>query len=412
MAGEVAQGINRQVSYKKQGGKGTPATGSGGQLIRRVTFNPNVTKDTYSSNEIASHQQHTGDTHGIARSAGTLNGELSASTYADFLASLLRKSPMATAAITSLTLTIAADGTNWTITRSAGDFLADGVKKGDVVRLSGSNLNAGNVGVNLIVIDLDATELTVLVPTGSALTAESSKSSSTVSVLGKKIWAPTASHTNDYYTVEDWFSDLAGGTGRSHLYSDMQVGQVDVSMPATGNITANFNFVGLGKRTKGGSRILTTPTAETTTPVLGSVSGVVLIGGTQYAIVTAANFAISGNVNHGEATIGSKFISDTQKGRIMVSGSFSYLFVDDAFAQPFENETVTDLVFYFADDRTDGADFITFVMPEVKLMSDDGDDGEKQIVRSVNFTAQLCSTGGSTAASHKTICSIQDSTLV
>lgn len=411
MAGEVAQGINRQVSYKKQAAKGAASSGSGGQLIRRVTFNPNVTKDTYSSNEIASHQQSSGDIHGIARSAGSLNGELSASTYADFIGSLVRAAPIATSAMASLTLTVAADGDNWTVTRGAGSFLTDGVKIGDVVRLSGSGLNAANVGKNLIVLAVDATALTVLVPTGSAMTPEANVASSTVTVVGKKTWAPSTGHTNDYYTFEDWFSDLSGGAGRSHVYPDVQVGQVEVSMPATGNITANFSFIGLGDRTKGGTRVLTSPSAETTTPILGAISGVAIVGGARQTIITTASFTINGNVDHGEATIGSNFVSDVQRGRIMANGSFSYLFVNDTLAEPFEDETTTSLTFFFADDRTEDADFVVFHFPEVKLFSDDGDDGEKQIVRSVNFTAQRCSTGGAAAANNATIVSYQDSTL-
>lgn len=411
MAGEVAQGINRQVSYKKQTAKGTPASGSGGQLIRRVTFNPNVTKDNYTSNEIASHQQSTGATHGIARSAGTLNGELSPGTYADFFAAILRKAAVATAAISSLTLTIAADGDNYTVTRSTGDFLTGGVKIGDVVRLSGANLDAGNVGKNLVVISLTDTALTVAVLNGETLTAESAKAASTVTVVGKKIWAPTTGHTSDYFTFEDWYSDLNGGTGRSHLYPDVQVGSAEIAMPATGLITSNFNLIGLGARTKSGTRVLTTPTGETTTPLLSSSSGLAIIGGVAYPIVTQASVMIDGQVAHGAETIGSKYVSDVQRGRIMVSGSFSYLYVDDTLAEPFDDETTTDITLVFAEDKTDAADFVVVRIPEAKLFSDDGDDGEKQIVRSVNFTAQICSSGGASLANLQTIVSIQDSTL-
>lgn len=412
MAGEVAQGIEREVSYKKQSAKGTPATGSGGQLVRRTSFAPNVTKGTYSSAEIVSHQQHTGDTHGIAQSAATLNGELSPGTYADFLSSLLRKAPAATSAISSLSLTIAASGSAWTITRGTGDFLTGGIKKGDVVRLSAAGMNAANSGRNLIVTNVTALVLTVIEPTGAALVAEGPIASSTVTVPGKKIWAPTSGHLNEYYTLEDWFSDLNGGAGRSHLYSDMQVGQVALSMPTSGNDTSNFTFAGLGKRTKGGTRILTSPTAETTTPLLSAVSGLVVIGGVAYAIITQADMTINGQVAGGQGVIGSNTLPDNQRGRIMVSGSFSYLYVDDTLADPFENETVTDATFFFSSDRSGAGSFLCFRLPEIKLFTDEGDDGEKQIVRSVNFTAQICSTGGAALANHQTIVSIQDSTLV
>lgn len=412
MAGEVAQGIEREVSYKKQTAKGTPASGSGGQLLRRTSFTPNVTKETYSSAQIASHQQHTGDIHGIASSAAVLNDELSPTTAADFQASLLRKAAVATAPISSLTLTIAASGSLWTVTRSAGDFLADGVKNGDVIRLTGANLNAANINVNLAVVATTALALTVAPVNGKTLIAESAKAASTVTVRGKKIWVPTSGHINEYYTIEDWFSDLNGGAGRSHLYSDMQASSYALTAETTGIVTYVLNFAGLGGRTKGATRILTSPTAETTTPLLSSVAGIMLIGGNPQAIITRADFTIDGQVAGGQGVIGSNTLPDNQRGRIMVKGNFSYMFVDDTLATPFENETVTDLTFIFAANKTDAAEFVVFRMPEVKLFTDEGDDGEKQIVRTCAFTAQICSTGGAALANHQTIVSIQDSTLV
>jgi hypothetical protein len=110
----IAQGINKTVAYKKQSGLGVAASGAGGTLLRRVTTSINQTKDSYENNEIVSHQQSTGSTYGIAKSAGTLNGLLSGTTWMPFVGSLVRKDPAATAAISSLSLTIAASGSNYT----------------------------------------------------------------------------------------------------------------------------------------------------------------------------------------------------------------------------------------------------------------------------------------------------------
>lgn len=403
----VAQGISKTISYKVQGALGTAASGSGGQLLRRESANFTLTKDTYSNNEIASHQQHTGDTHGIRKTQATISGVLSANTYQDLFASVCRKAWAATSAISSLTLTIAADGVNWSVTRSAGDFLTGGIKIGDVVRLSGANLAAGNVGVNLVVLGVTATVLTVSVPTGTALTAESAKASSTVTVVGKKLWVPTTGHTNLYYTFEENFENVS----RYKVYKDCQISKVDISMPATGNVTTSFALIGLGSRLSSGTQTLTSPTAETTTSVLASVSGSAYIGGVKQASVTSATVSIDGQVTHGEAVIGSNTIPDTQRGRIMVKGTFTALYESDTLASPFENETTESLILYLADDATDAADFVCIVCPEVKIFSDDADDGEKQIIRTYNFTGQLCSSGGAALANHQTIVSLQDSTI-
>lgn len=402
----VAQGILKTVAYKKQGALGTAASGSGGQLLRRRTFAMNIAKETYQNDEIASHQQSTGVTHGIRQTNGTLEGLLSASTYKDFMASLLRKDWAAVPAISTLSLTIAASGSFWTVTRAAGDFLTGGIKAGHVVRLSGASLDAANVGVNLVVVSLTSSALTVAVPTGAALTAEGPIASCTVTVVGKTTYAPSTGHTNDYYTFEEWYSDIS----RSDVFQDVQVASMDVNQPATGNTTASFGMIGLGRRSRTGSQVLTTPTAETTTEVLASVNGAVVIGGVVQAAVTSMRINVNGNVTAGEAVIGSNERPDTQKGRIVVSGTFTALFESVTLAAPFDNETTTDLTIMLADDATDGSDFLVLRLPEVKLTSDEADDGEKQIVRTYNFTAQICSTGGASLANHQTILQIQDST--
>ncbi len=403
----VAQGINKLVIYKAQAGLGTPATGAGGQLVRRRTATFNVSKDTYENDEIASHQQGTGITHGIRSSGGSIEGLLSPKTYSEFQAALLRKAWAATSAITGISATIAASGGGYTVTRAAGDFLTGGIKIGDVVRLSGGTLNVANAGVNLVVAGVTATVLTVFAPKDATLVAEGPISSVTVTVVGKKTWVPTSGHANTYFTIEEWFSDIS----RSDTFPDMQPSEIALSIAPTGNVTHNTTFVGLGKRTRGAAQVLTSPTAETSTEVVGSINGRAIIGGAAQAVVTSATINISGNVQAGEAVIGSNTAADTQRGRIVVSGSFTAVFESVALAQAFDDETTTSLIFMLAEDGTNGADFFCITLPEVKLSSDEADDGEKQIIRTYNFTAQKCTTGGAAAANHPTIIQLQDSTL-
>ncbi|WP_022684559.1 phage tail tube protein [Sphingobium bisphenolivorans] len=402
----VAQGINKTIAYKKQTALGSAASGSGGTYLRRVTAALNVTKDSYENNEIVSHQQGTGMTHGIAKSGGTLNGLLSGTSWMPFLGSLLRKDPAATSAISSLSLTIAASAPNYTITRGSGDFLTGGVKIGDVIQLSGGSLAAGNVAKNLVVVGVTATVLTVNVLNyGGTLTAEGPIASCTVTVMGKKSWVPTTGHTNDYYTFEEYFSDLT----RSRVYPDVQIAQADISMPATGNVTINHTLVGLGAVTKSGTQSLTSPTAAPSTEVFGSVAGAVYVGGTRYGTITSMSLQINGNTTQGEATVGSNVASDTQRGRVTVTGSFTALFDGETLATVFDQETTTSLIMVLADARTDAANTMAFVMSRVKLSSDDNDDGEKQIVGTYNFTASYNGSGGAALANHATIISVQDS---
>jgi hypothetical protein len=98
----VAQGINKTVAYKKQSGLGVAASGAGGTLLRRVTIDINQTKDSYENNEIVSHQQSTGATFGIAKSAARSTALLSGTSWIPLIGSLVRKDPAATAALTAV----------------------------------------------------------------------------------------------------------------------------------------------------------------------------------------------------------------------------------------------------------------------------------------------------------------------
>lgn len=401
-----AQGINKTVAFKKQTAKGTAGSGSGGQLLRRETATFNTAKATYSANEITSHQQHTGDKHGIKTINGTLNGVLSAGTYTNLIGSILRKDPVAVSAITGLSITVAGSGP-YTLTDGTATFMTDGLKIGDVIRLTAGSFDSANLNKNLLVTALTETVITVVVVNSSAMTAEGPIASATVTLPGKRTWAPTSSHTNDYYTVEEWFSDIT----RSHLYSDVQFGQAALAMPGTGNATINLTGTGINDGPTA-SQVLTTPTAETSSEVLAAVNGVVLVNGTAQTAVTSFNLTLNGNITAGEATIGTNTISDLVKGSIMASGSFTAIHQTDTLAGYFDAETAVPIVIVIAENDDADADFVTFVLPRCKVLSADKDDGKKQIVRTYNYTAEYNGTGGAALANLATICAHQDSAAV
>ena len=103
----MAQGINRQIVLAKQSGLGVPAT-TGGQVRRRRTGGFQATRDTYANDEIVTHQQSTGDTAGMTKASGKIDGLLSPATYAQEMSAALRKVFAATTAIAAASVTIAA----------------------------------------------------------------------------------------------------------------------------------------------------------------------------------------------------------------------------------------------------------------------------------------------------------------
>jgi hypothetical protein len=400
----VAQGINKKTVYKKQTGLGAPAVGSGGQVVRRTSSVFQAPPDTFESNEIVSHQQSTGVGLGVVKPAGKIDGLLSPGSYGALLGSLLRKDMTAGVSATGATISVAASGQNWTLTRAAGSYLTDGFKIGDVVRLTAGAFNALNTQKNLLIVTVTANIATVRVINGSPMFAETNIASATVAVTGKKSLAPLSVHTNDYYTFEEWYPDL----GRSETYGDQQIGQAALNLPATGNATISVDTVGR-TRTLGAAQVLTSPTAETTTDILTAVNGVILVNGAAVANVTGAQVTINGNAAHGDAVVGSNVVDDIQRGRIAVSGSFTAKFDSVTLQSIFDGRSTTSLVLAVTEDATANADFVVINLPMIKLTGDTPDDGEKAIIRTYPFTAQINGAGGAALATDQTIVAIQDS---
>jgi hypothetical protein len=75
----------------------------------------------------------------------------------------------------------------------------------------------------------------------------------------------------------------------------------------------------------------------------------------------------------------------------------------------FDAATNIGIIIVAADNSTPTSDFISFSMSRVKLSSDAKDDGEKGIIGTYSFTAELNGSGGALLADDQTILTVQDS---
>lgn len=399
----IAKGVSKIVAYKKETTWGTLAGAASGKQLRRVTANFNLTKEAYESNEIRTDYQVADMRHGVRTAEGTLNGELSPKTYSDFMASIVARDFAAVAAVTGASLTIAASGDLWTVTRAAGSFLTDGIKVGQVIRLAGATLDAANVGKNLLVASATATILTVAVVNGTNLVAEGPETGD-VSVVGKYTYAPLTGHTDDSYTIEEWYSDIA----QSEVYTGMKVGTMNVQLPATGLVTTDFTFMGKNLTQTGVTQYFTSPTAQGTDGVFAAVNGLLLVNGAPVGLITSADFSVDRGMESA-TVVGSNSVADIFTGRIRVTGNFSTYFLDGTFRDYFNNETTVSMVLLVTTSQANNADFVSFTIPKIKVGSATKDDGENGIIQTHSFTALLndVTTGGLPA----TTIAIQDSAI-
>lgn len=399
----TASGINKIVSYKKEAAFGElPSPTTGGQTIRRVSSTFNLTKETYQSEEIRTDYQLVDFRHGVRAVEGSLSGELSAGTYADFLASALARNWTAATPSALGSTTIASVGGTYTITRTTGSWLTDAVRVGSVIRLTG--FATANNDANLLVIALTATVATVVALNSVVLTPETVASGGAFTVTGKTTYAPTTGHTDDSYTFEEWYADI----GQSEVTVGNKVNTVGIALPATGLTTIDLAFMGQDLKQRGTSQFFTSPSTQNTNGIFAAVNGALIVNGAPVALVTGANFNINRNMTS-EAVVGSNIRPEIYEGRIIVDGDFTTLFQDGTFAGYFDEETEISLVVALTANSLPNSEFMSFTIPRLKLSTDTKDDGEKGIVSSNSFQA-LKGTGAN--GFEATTLMIQDSTLV
>lgn len=398
----IATGVAKQLVYKKETSWGTAAGASGAQILRRVTSDLSLNKDTYQSDEIRTDYQISDFRHGVRRVEGTISGELSPGTYKEFFAAALRKD-FAAGATTGAVAVIAVTGTGTKYERSTGSFITNGFKIGDVVAATGFT-TANNNSHNAIITALTATEMTVYPLDGVVLTDEAEGDTVTLAVVGKKSFTPTTGHTDDSFSIEHWYSDIT----ESELYTGCKVNQVDVNLPPTGMATAAFGMMGKDVITDDGSQYFTSPTAATTAGVLAAVNGVAFAIGTRQTVLTGLTITIAGNMTS-DPVVGSNTVPDIFEGRVVVSGEMSVFFENGAFRDAFLDEDEVALMFVFTTGSSKNADFVSFVMPRVKFGGSSKDDGEKGLVQTVPYQALFNGAGGSGTTSEQTTLVIQDS---
>ena len=401
----IAQGTRKSVIYKKEtGGWGTLAGASGGKQLRRVTANFELTKEAYESAELRVDHQVASYSHGIRSATGTLNGELSAGSYADFMQSILERDFTAVTIPAAVSVTVTVSGSTNKIIRSTGSWITDGLSVGEVVRGTGFTATADN-NKNLLILAVTATELTVRPLNGVLMTAQATAASATLTAPGKQTYVPATGHTNDSFTVEEWFSDIQ----QSEVYTGLKVNSMAVSLPSTGLTTIDFGFAGRDLAQKGSTQYFTSPAAQNTNGIFAAVNGAMVVNGAPVALITSADFTVDRATENATA-VGSNSVAEIFTGRVRVTGNLSIYFQDATFRDYFDNETPVSLVMALTADNTANSSFISFVLPKVKLGSFSKQDAELGLTASSSFTALLNDV--TTAGLLPTTIAIQDSTLV
>jgi hypothetical protein len=402
----ISQGVKAQLRLARQTAKGTLASPAGGQIMRREQATFELVKEIYDTkSEITSTQQLLNIRHGVRTVNGKVSAIMSPGTYSDPLAAVLRRDFTAITPLAGQSITVAGTGP-YTLTRAAGSYLTDGIKVGQVVRLTAGTFNAANLNKNLIVTDVQALVVTVSMVNalGTALVAEGPIAAATLTIPGKVTFTPPSGQTNIYYTAEVWYPDVPS----SERHLDCKVSSVDLKLPGSGNAKIDLNMVGLDQST-GTSAYFTTPAIESTSGTLVAASGLVVYNGVAVATITDVNLKIDGMEAVANGVVGSVVRPDVFRGKVMITGSMTAYFDSAALSDQFRNETLSSIVLVMATGSGAASDFISLTIPVMKLNSATPMDGETGLTRSFNLMAIYNAAGGTGFATEQTTCYIQDS---
>jgi hypothetical protein len=275
---------------------------------------------------------------------------------------------------------------------------------GKVIALTGGTLNVLTTGKNLLIVATTALVLTVKVLNNTALFTDTAVASVTATVKGKDTFVPATGHTDQSFTVEEWYSDIA----QSEVHTGLKVGSMNLQLPATGLATVDFSFQGKDLAQTGTAQYFTTPTAQGTNGIFAAVQGAVIVNGQPVALITSADFSIERTLEKAVA-VGSNSAADIFTGRIKAMGNLSVYFQDAVFRDYFKDETVVSLVFAMTTSDTANADFVSYVLPKVKLGSFTKEDNELGLTASTSFQALL--NDQASGGLPLTTLAVQDSTL-
>jgi len=243
------------------------------------------------------------------------------------------------------------------VVATAGSWLTQGIRTGDVFRLSGTTEAANH---NLNKIATAVTTLTISVATGS-FTAKATEATGTVTVLRKVANATTPtrySHTIEQYDEDVDLSELFLGCRLTGMRLSFRPGQM---------ATAQYTFMGMDRTalTTGTSPWFTSPTLTTGLGLVADDSSIRYNGKT---VATFTGFDLDFQISAaGQPVIGSFISPDIFDNDTTVTGSVSGVREDFANLTLFDAETEFEMSILLEEPNGPPKDCIAIFLPRVKI---------------------------------------------
>lgn len=357
----IQSDVGEILAYKKNatGTYGALPGTSDGKKLRHISHGFTLDKTQLQDREKRSDYQKTKPRHGMRAAPGSVNGQLSPGTYADFIGSAVRKDFAAVnlgAALTDVTASASAPH----FVTAGGNFLTMGLRVGMVFRNTGWTTTAvGNNSKNFTIsaISTDGKQITVL----EAVAAKASGDSITFTAPGKVTYVPATGHTKDDYCFESWMSDAS----LSLRHTGQAVNTVELDMPPDDYAMINIGFVGQNVQ-RDTSAYFSSPADETTSDLLTTVTGALVINGTQIGVLTGFKLNLNGQMATGKVAF-SNVTPGVFPGDVLLTGSASAYLEDATLYGYYDDETEISIIWRLDASEAVNCDFIAGAIPKATI---------------------------------------------
>lgn len=358
-----AEQWNGYVARKRQTGKGVQASGAGAILVPMAGGQGGqLSKTPIESRLVRQDGLQKRGRHGSQRTSGTYSSELIIGSADDVLEDVMRGAfSTADLTITQSVMTSITTTTN-TIVATAGSWVTQGLRVGDVIRATGLP-DAANNNKNLRITGLTATTITV-----AELLVANASADTTFSVVrvGRTLDNPLAGALQKrYVTIEEHEFDLDA----SELYTDCVWNRMRISMNADGLLTTEYGWIGTGQfetKDAAAAPFFTTP-VDPTGGSLAALEATLRVGTSDVLDLTSFDITIERPGQTPAVTGPSKFAPDVFMGTLQVSMNLTFLRKDMLPIADFLAENQLSLSLLAQENAASPANFFSLFVPNFSL---------------------------------------------
>lgn len=326
-------GISYQIQpdvitcYRVQATHGVLAANDATARRFRTNTGPgmSLTKAPIIPGEVKSNLLSTRPRHGPRNVSGNLTSDLSLTAFDPLFEAMCRGTFSAT--LTSASFTMGYVAATGVLTRSAGSFIGELLKVGDVIVPAGAGAGV-NVGVPGIVVAVGTTTLTI----GNKSSWVDITAGAGVTVTRPKKVIDGVPPVLRDFSIEHF----EAGAANSERYIDCRLHTFAFAQPPEGDVTLDVGFTGLD-RLLGTTRYFGAAT-EYTSPPMAAVDAIVCYNGSQVLNLSACS--LSGNLQvQAPFVVGAAVSPNAFDGVKQIAAQLTFLKTGQSNISAFQNET-------------------------------------------------------------------------